>query len=502
MLGEPISMLVPQVVGFELTGELPERRDRNRSRPHGHRDPACGSASSGSSSSSSVTAWHGLPLADRATIANMAPECGATLQLLPDRRRDASLPSADGAAGPSSVALVEAYAKEQLPLPRPGRPRRRTRRSSSSTSATSSRASPVRAGPQDRVPLAEAKSSFAQALTTFGVGLCERRTTRRSLQTFPASDPPADAAPGSARHRARAGRSRRDGPSTADKGDRLARRRDIRSHARRGRHRRDHELHEHVEPGRDGRRRAAREARRRAGPRRAALGQVEPRARVEGRHRVSGSSGSDALPRRARIQPRRLRLHDVHRELGPAPRADLARRSARATSSSAPSCPGTGTSRRASIRRSRPTTSRLPRSSSPTRSRGAWTSISNRAARPRLATARPSSCASCGRRRRRSTGWSRTRFAEEMFASAYADVFAGDERWNALDIPSGDLYGWDPASTYVRRPPYFDGHGPRARAGRRHHGCPLPRHGRRQRDDRPHLARPAPSGRTARPAAT
>jgi aconitate hydratase len=44
-----------------------------------------------------------------------------------------------------------------------------------------------------------------------------------------------------------------------------------------------------------------------------------------------------------------------------------------------------------------------------------------------------------------------------MFKNAYADVFTGDERWRALDTPAGDLFAWDPASTYVRLPPYFDG---------------------------------------------
>jgi aconitate hydratase len=48
---------------------------------------------------------------------------------------------------------------------------------------------------------------------------------------------------------------------------------------------------------------------------------------------------------------------------------------------------------------------------------------------------------------------------EEMFARTYANVYAGDERWNALDVPAGELYCWDPDSTYVRRPPYFDGMG-------------------------------------------
>ncbi|MFP5286949.1 MAG: aconitate hydratase, partial [Thermoanaerobaculia bacterium] len=43
----------------------------------------------------------------------------------------------------------------------------------------------------------------------------------------------------------------------------------------------------------------------------------------------------------------------------------------------------------------------------------------------------------------------------EMFRQQYSDVFAGDERWNSLDVPEGDTYAWDPVSTYVRQPPYF-----------------------------------------------
>jgi aconitate hydratase len=47
--------------------------------------------------------------------------------------------------------------------------------------------------------------------------------------------------------------------------------------------------------------------------------------------------------------------------------------------------------------------------------------------------------------------------AAEMFTRDYADVFAGDDRWRALEVPPGDTFAWDPESTYVRRPPYFDG---------------------------------------------
>ena len=76
----------------------------------------------------------------------------------------------------------------------------------------------------------------------------------------------------------------------------------------------------------------------------------------------------------------------------------------------------------------------------------------------------------------------------EMFQSKYAEVFAGDDQWNSLPVPQGDLYEWDPKSTYVKNPPYFSDMTVKpaavapiakarvlARAGRQHH-------------DRPHLA--------------
>jgi aconitate hydratase len=44
----------------------------------------------------------------------------------------------------------------------------------------------------------------------------------------------------------------------------------------------------------------------------------------------------------------------------------------------------------------------------------------------------------------------------EMFREQYAEVFAGDAQWNSIRIPLGDLCDWDPSSTYVKRPPYFD----------------------------------------------
>ena len=49
---------------------------------------------------------------------------------------------------------------------------------------------------------------------------------------------------------------------------------------------------------------------------------------------------------------------------------------------------------------------------------------------------------------------------EDMYRRTYADVFTGDEHWAALPVPEGDLFAWDPDSTYVRLPPYFEGMSP------------------------------------------
>src|SRR3712207_5876338 len=43
-----------------------------------------------------------------------------------------------------------------------------------------------------------------------------------------------------------------------------------------------------------------------------------------------------------------------------------------------------------------------------------------------------------------------------MFKSSYGEVFEGDERWNSLDVPEGERFSWDPDSTYVRLPTFFE----------------------------------------------
>lgn len=53
----------------------------------------------------------------------------------------------------------------------------------------------------------------------------------------------------------------------------------------------------------------------------------------------------------------------------------------------------------------------------------------------------------------------KTSITSEMFNNVYDNVFTGDERWESLEVPSGDIYNWVADSTYIKRPPFFDGMG-------------------------------------------
>ena len=91
-----------------------------------------------------------------------------------------------------------------------------------------------------------------------------------------------------------------------------------------GRDRRHHELHQHLEPVRDDRRRPARQEGGRGRARADAVGEDVARAGLEGRDRVPRARRPDRAALEARLRPRRLRLHHLHRELGPAARGGLA----------------------------------------------------------------------------------------------------------------------------------------------------------------------------------
>ena len=91
--------------------------------------------------------------------------------------------------------------------------------------------------------------------------------------------------------------------------------------------------------------------------------------------------------------------------------------------------------------------------------------------------------------------------SKDMFAKEYSVVFEGDDRWKALPSPTGQIFAWDQASTYVKNPPYFDGMGLESSALREIEGArALAVLGDSVTTD--HISPQAPSPRTAPPANT
>src|ERR1700687_3186067 len=164
MLGQPLSMLLPEVVGFKLTGELREgvtATDLVLTVTQMLRKKGV----VGKFVEFFGPGLNAMSVADRATIANMAPEYGATCGLFPIDAQALSYLRTSGRKN-ARIALVEAYAKAQ------GMYRTRLAPDPVFTytlelnlgEVTPSLAGPKR--PQDRVVLSEAKSGFAQAMTS------------------------------------------------------------------------------------------------------------------------------------------------------------------------------------------------------------------------------------------------------------------------------------------------------------------------------------------------
>ena len=186
MLGEPLSMLVPQVVGFRLSGELPEGATATDLvltvtellRKTGVVGKFVEYFGEGLAS---------LPVADRATIANMSPEYGATCGFFPVDDQTLVYLRLTGRSD-ERVALVEAYCKENLLWhDASAAPEYSQVVELDLSSVEPSLAGPRR--PQDRVPLARAKESFIEALGTFGVAYPNSSYDKEVADTFPASDP-------------------------------------------------------------------------------------------------------------------------------------------------------------------------------------------------------------------------------------------------------------------------------------------------------------------------
>ena len=191
LLGEAISMLVPQVVGVKLAGKLPEGATATDLvltvtqllRSIGVVGKFVEYFGDGLA---------GLPLADRATIANMAPEYGATCGFFPVDDETLRYLRLTGRRE-EQISLVEAYCKTQGLFHEAAVPSAYSRIVELDLSTVEpSLAGPRR--PQDRLPLGGVKRSFPAALGTFGVGYGKQ--DHELVGSFPASDPPKSAAPG------------------------------------------------------------------------------------------------------------------------------------------------------------------------------------------------------------------------------------------------------------------------------------------------------------------
>ena len=220
MLGQPVSMLIPKVAGFRLTGELPDGATATdlvltiteMLRRHGVVGKFVEFCGEG------VAA---VPVANRATIGNMSPEFGSTCAIFPIDGETLDYLRLTG-RDPGHVALVEAYAKEQGLWHDPAAvPRYSEELTLDLSTVVPSLAGPKR--PQDRVALADARPAFRAALGSY-VEL--NRLDGEIADTFPASDPFAPgrensggAPPASAaREGARAGRPAAPAEVTLDDG--------------------------------------------------------------------------------------------------------------------------------------------------------------------------------------------------------------------------------------------------------------------------------------------
>ncbi|MGW0792802.1 aconitate hydratase AcnA [Streptomyces sp. NPDC002911] len=183
MLGQPVSMLIPRVVGFKLTGELPAGTTATdlvltiteMLRKHGVVGKFVEFYGEGVAATS---------LANRATIGNMSPEFGSTAAIFPiddETLKYLRLTGRDA----QQVALVEAYAKEQgLWLDPAAEPDFSEKLELDLSTVVPSIAGPKR--PQDRIVLANAKAQFAQDVRNY-----VSDDEEAGKESFPASDSPA-----------------------------------------------------------------------------------------------------------------------------------------------------------------------------------------------------------------------------------------------------------------------------------------------------------------------
>ena len=187
MLGQPVSMLIPRVVGFKLTGEIPSGATATdvvltiteQLREHGVVGKFVEFYGEG------VAA---VPLANRATIGNMSPEFGSTCAIFPIDEETIRYLRLTGRTG-EQLALVEAYATAQGLWHDPADEATYSEYLELDLSTVvPSIAGPKR--PQDRISLTEAKDAFRSVLGEYAAGATSSTVDEAADESFPASDPP------------------------------------------------------------------------------------------------------------------------------------------------------------------------------------------------------------------------------------------------------------------------------------------------------------------------
>ena len=327
---------------------------------------------------------HTLGLADRATIGNMSPEFGSTCAIFPVDRE--TLRYLEFTGRPTeTIELVDAYAREQgmfhdedsedptfsetleLDLVRGRAVDRRPEAPPGPDRARGRQAGVPRVA--GRVRPRRRRRRSATPATRRSRSRSRPPTRRPRTTTTTRGRPHVRSRPSSGEARAAiAEREATPVPVTLEDGDR------DRARPRPGRDRGDHQLHQHLQPLGDDRRRPARPEGGRARARAQAVGEDLARARIDRGHRLPRARRPRRVPRPARLQPRRLRLHDLHRQLRPAAGGDLdggqRQRPRRLRGAlGQPQLRGPDPARTCAT-----TTSPRRRSASPTRSPGAWTS--------------------------------------------------------------------------------------------------------------------------------
>jgi aconitate hydratase len=473
MLGQPVSMLIPKVVGFKLTGELPPGATATDLvltvtellRKQGVVGKFVEFYGPGVSN---------VPLADRATIGNMSPEYGSTCAIFPIDDETLSYLRLTGRPQ-ETVALVEAYAKAQGMWHDPSaEPRYSERVELDLSTVVPSLAGPKR--PQDRVPLTHAKAMFRTALADYATtepveqdrkpGVPPAATAavsgtgvdEASAESFPASDPvapgTADDSPAPAPHDG-AGDAERDRPSnpvpvTLASGDEVA------------------IDHGHVAIA------AITSCTNTSNP------YVMVGAGLLARNAVEKGLTSKPWVKTT-LAPGSKVVTDYYEKAGLTPYLD--KLGFQTVGYGCTTCIGNS--------------GPLPEEVSAAVDEGDLAVVSvlsgnrnfegrinpdikmNYLASPPLVvayalagsmdidlTTEPLGTGSDGEPVFLRDIWPSPQdvaavvgeaITSDMYARSYSDVFAGTQRWQSIEVPAGETFSWDPESTYVRKPPYFDG---------------------------------------------